>query len=154
MLAVCWAILKCHMFLAGLQHFQVITDHNPLIPILNNHRLDEIENPRLQRLQTRIMGYNFTAEWLKGCNNSAPDALSRNPISDPSPHDILAELDILNQPEISISEIKATSATNHISPHLDTLHKTAKEDPEYQQLLQFILDGFPNHRSQLPDSCK
>ena len=50
MLAVCWAILKCHTFLAGLQHFQVITDHNPLIPILNNHRLDEIENPRLQRL--------------------------------------------------------------------------------------------------------
>ena len=49
MLAVCWAILKCHLFLAGLQHFLVITDHNPLIPILNNHRLDEIENPHLQR---------------------------------------------------------------------------------------------------------
>ena len=154
MLAVCWAILKCHMFLAGLQHFQVITDHNPLIPILNNHRLDEIENPCLQRLRTRIMGYNFTAKWLKGSNNSAPDALSRNPVSDPSPHDILAELDILNQPEISISETRATSATNHISPHLDTLSKTTKEDPEYQQLLQFILDGFPNHHSQLPDSCK
>ena len=132
MLAVCWAILKCHTFLAGLQHFQVITDHNPLIPILNNHRLDEIENPRLQRLRTRIMGYNFTAEWLKGSNNSAPDALSRNPTSDPSPHDILAELDILNQPEISISEIRATSATGHISPHLDMLRRTAKEDAEYQ----------------------
>ena len=111
LLAVCWAIVKCHTFLAGLQHFQVITDHNPLIPILNNHRLDEIENPRLQRLRTRIMGYNFTAEWLKGTNNSAPDALSRSPVSDPAPHDILAELDILNQPDISISEIRAISAT-------------------------------------------
>jgi len=50
LLAVCWAILKCHVFLAGLQHFQVFTDRNPLIPILNNHRLDEIENPCLQRL--------------------------------------------------------------------------------------------------------
>ena len=154
MLAVCWAILKCHTFLAGLQHFQVITDHNPLIPILNNHRLDEIENPRLQRLRIRIMGYNFTAEWLKGSNNSAPDALSRNPTSDPSPHDILAELDILNQPEISISEIRATSATGHISSHLDMLRRTAKEDAEYQQLCQFILNGFPDHRSQLPDPCK
>ena len=37
MLAVAWATLKCHLFLAGLQHFQVITDHNPLIPILNHH---------------------------------------------------------------------------------------------------------------------
>ena len=153
MLAVCWAILKCHIFLAGLQQFQVITDHNPLIPILNNHRLDEIENPRLQRLRTRIMGYNFTAEWLKGCNNSAPDALSRNPTSDPSPHDVLAELDIFNQPEISISEIRAI-ASSHTSPHLETLRKTAKEDAEYQQLWQFILNGFPQHRSQLPECCK
>ena len=37
MLAVAWATLKCHLLLAGLQHFQVITYHNPLIPILNHH---------------------------------------------------------------------------------------------------------------------
>ena len=45
MLAVCWAVSKCKLFLTGLQHFTIITDHNPLIPILNSHRLDEIENP-------------------------------------------------------------------------------------------------------------
>ena len=89
-------------FLVGLQHFQVFKDHNPLIPILNNHRLDEIENPHLQRLRTRIMGYNFTVKWFKGCNNSAPDALSRNLMSDPSPHDVLSKPDIFNQLEISI----------------------------------------------------
>ena len=38
--------------LAGLQHFSIITDHNPLIPIINNRHLDEIENPRLKRLKT------------------------------------------------------------------------------------------------------
>jgi len=78
MLAVCWAISKCKLFLSGLQYFTVITDHNPLIPILNNHRLDEIENPCLQRLKTRLMAYNFTAQWLNGANNNAPDALSRH----------------------------------------------------------------------------
>ena len=60
-LAVAWAIKKCHLFLAGLGHFTIVTDHNPLIPILNSHRLDEIENPRLQCMRTRIMSYNFTA---------------------------------------------------------------------------------------------
>ena len=35
MLAVRWATLKCKIFLSGLQHFTVITDHNPLLPILN-----------------------------------------------------------------------------------------------------------------------
>ena len=154
MLAVCWAIIKCHTFLARLQCYQVITDHNLLISILNNYRLDEIENPRLQRLQTRLMGYNFTAEWLKGSNNNAPDALSRNPVSDPSHKDILAELDLIDQLEVSISEIRATTNKGHATPYLETLCKIAQDDVEYQQLQHFILDGFPDHRSQLPDSCK
>ena len=96
----------------------------------------------------------FTAEWLTGSNNHAPDALSRNPVSDPSHHDMLAEIDVLNQPEISISEIRATTTTVYTTPRLDTLPNIAKEDTEYQQLQQFILNGFPDHHSQLPDSCK
>ena len=85
LLAVSWAIIKCKLFLAGLPHFTIVTDHHLLIPILNTHRLDEIENPWLQCLKTRIMSYNFTAEWVKGTLNNAPDALSRNPVSDSQP---------------------------------------------------------------------
>ena len=84
LLAVTWAVLKCKIFLAGLQQFQIITDHSPLVPILNNHRLDEIDNPRLQRLHTRLMAYNFTATWCEGNTHAAPDALSRYPVCEPS----------------------------------------------------------------------
>jgi len=63
LLLISWAVSKCRLFLAGLQHFTVLTDHNLLIPILNSHHLDEVENPRLQQLKTRLMAYNFTAEW-------------------------------------------------------------------------------------------
>ena len=121
---------------------------------MNNHSLDEIENPRLQRLRTRVMGYNFTAIWLKGSNNNVPDASSRHPVSEPSPCDMLAEVDTFNQPEPSISEIRAFTTSTQTNPHLETLLKAAKEDPEYQQLRKFILEGFPSHRSQLSDSCK
>jgi len=93
-LAITWAIKKCHLFLAGLEHFTVITDHHRLKPILNNHRLDEIEHPRLQRLRMKIMGYNFTADWLKGAHNSAPDALSSYPLSRPAEKEQLAETDL------------------------------------------------------------
>ena len=72
------------MFLAGLQQFKVITDHAPLVPIINSHRLDEIENPRLQRLCEKIMGYNMMAEWRKGKDNDAADALSRFPLQNES----------------------------------------------------------------------
>ena len=72
LLAVAWAIMKCRLFLAGLPHFRVITNHHPLVPILNTHRLDEIENPRLQRIRTKIMTYNFTTEWVKGPSTLYP----------------------------------------------------------------------------------
>ena len=151
MLAVCWAVHKCNLFLAGLQHFTVVTDHNPLIPIMNSHRLDEIENPRLQRLKTKLMAYNFTAEWLKGTKNDAPDALSRNPVSDPESHELLAELDVDNNPDMSLAEVR--SITNE-SLRLQQLREHSEQDPEYQQLKKFILNGFPSHRSQLPENCK
>lgn len=100
LLAVSWAITKCKNFLAGL-----VTGHNPPIPILNNHRLDEIENPRLQRLKTRIMTYNVTAECVKGILTSAPDTLSHNPISDPKPEEMLAERDPNGNLKTSIAKI-------------------------------------------------
>ncbi|XP_068226846.1 uncharacterized protein [Palaemon carinicauda] len=36
MTAVLWSIKKCHTYLAGLPHFDVVIDHRPLIPILNS----------------------------------------------------------------------------------------------------------------------
>lgn len=154
LLAVSWAIIKCKLFLAGLPHFTVVTDHHPLVPILNNHRLDEIENPRLQRLKTRIMAYNFTAEWVKGTLNNAPDALSRNPVSDPQPQEMLAEHDPNNNPETTIAEIRSIANKQQESVRLQDLRKHAEQDYGYQQLQHYILNGFPEHRNQLPDECK
>ena len=154
MLAVCWAVSKCNLFLTGLQHFTIVTDHNPLIPILNNHRLDELENPQLQRLKTRLMGYNFTAHWVKGSKNDAPDALSRHPIQDPEMTDALAELDIHDDPDMSIAEIRAISDQHNESLRLQELRKHAEQDEQYQLLRSLILNGFPKHRKQLPESCR
>ena len=131
MLAVCWAISKCRMFLTGLQHFIILTDHNPLIPILNNYRLNELENPRLQRLKTRLMAYNFTAQWLKGSKNDAPDALSRHPVSDPQTYEALAELDIHDNPDISLSEIRVISDQSNKSLRLQELCTYSEQDEEY-----------------------
>ena len=53
------------------------------------------------------MAYTFTAQWLKGADNNAPDTLSRHPVCDPQPADILAERDIHNNPEMSLTEPRA-----------------------------------------------
>ena len=159
-LAVAWAVKKCQTFLSGLDHFTVVTDHNPLVPILNTHRLDEIENPRLQRLRTRLMAYNFTAQWLKGTHNEAANALSRHPHCPPSIGDDLAEYDTDGNfaPTLAPSIIQIrTSTSNPIdmeSLHLHELRRHAAEDPEYQMLKETILSGFPNQKASLKEPVK
>ena len=53
LLAIVWALKKCRTFLMGLQHFEVVTDHKPLVPILNEYTLDAVENLRLQRAERK-----------------------------------------------------------------------------------------------------
>ena len=149
MLGVAWAVKKCHKFLAGLAHFEVITDHNPLLPILNNRRLDEIENPRLQRLRTKLMGYNFTAFWQKGVLHAAPDALSRHPIFDPVSADEIAEY-----PGPYPCQIAAVQQRNELNLKLQEVLEAAQVDPEYQQLKSLIFSGFPHSKNILPDRMK
>ena len=55
--------------------------------------------------------------------------------------DMLAELDFIDQPATSISEIRTTTNKGHATPHLETLCKSAEDNAEYQQLQHFILDG-------------
>ena len=159
MLGVAWSIHKCKYFLSGLSHFEIITDHNPFIPILNSHRLDEIENPRLQRLRTRIMGYNFTARHIKGKDNDAPDALSRYPTEPPKPNEELAELEPhADCYAMSTREIRALGLSSAVSTndekqenlHVAELREHAQRDDEYKSLRKIILEGFPDKRDSMP----
>ena len=43
LLAIQWAVEKCHLYLAATD-FTVITDHQPLLGILNQKNLDAISN--------------------------------------------------------------------------------------------------------------
>jgi hypothetical protein len=56
-LAASWAMQQCHQFLDGLPCFELITDHRPLVPILNDYSLDKLDNPRLLRLRLKMARY-------------------------------------------------------------------------------------------------
>ena len=91
------------------------------------------------------MGYNFTAEWVKGTLNNAPDALLRNPTSDPQPSEMLAEHNTDNNPENTLLEVRAIANKYQENVRLQELCKQAEKDHEYQQLRSYILNGFPEH---------
>ena len=165
MLGVAWAVHKCRYFLSGLHHFEIVTDHSPLVPILNSHRLDEIENPRLQRLRTRIMGYSLTAKHIKGIENDAPDALSRSPTDRREKCEEFGELEPFEK-ELApnpkqVLKINAASYCKNLDEeqvdenlHMTELRIKAANDQEYIDLRKVILEGFPNHKGEMKNTLK
>jgi hypothetical protein len=79
LLAIQWAVEKCRLYLAGTD-FTVVTDHQPLLGILNRKNLDAINNVRIQRLMAKLLGYSFQVEWIPGKNHTIADTLSRSPV--------------------------------------------------------------------------
>ena len=51
LLALTWAANKCSIYLKGMQHLEILTDHRPLVPIPSKKYVQDIENLRLQRLR-------------------------------------------------------------------------------------------------------
>nr|XP_027211599.1 uncharacterized protein LOC113804887 [Penaeus vannamei] len=66
MLADVWVTAKCKSYLIGVPNFILMTDHRPLILILNKYTLDAVENPRLQHLKGHISPSQFIAVWGAG----------------------------------------------------------------------------------------
>ena len=50
--------------------------HSALLRILNGRDLDSIQNTRLQRITTKLLGYNFKVQWIPGKKQVIADALS------------------------------------------------------------------------------
>ena len=54
-----WGLEQTKFFTLGCKDLKVITDHQPLISIISNKRLDEIENTRLFRIKNRTLMGRF-----------------------------------------------------------------------------------------------
>lgn len=87
MLAVVWAVSKYCFYLIKLQHFILLRDHCPLIPIINSYSLDIIENPHLQQLKEMVLPFLFTTVWHVEKLMCIPDFLSYALIGRPTPED-------------------------------------------------------------------
>ena len=143
LLAISWAAHKCRLFLEGLPQFEIITDHRPLVPILNDYSLDQIENPRLQRLRMKLDRYNYNCTWIRGKDHLAADALSRAPVQHATSEDELDEID-----DHKHATVSALGATN-IDARMEEVKTAAANDDDYQHLKSTILAGFPNERANL-----
>ena len=146
LVAVVWAITKCQYQLLGLSHFIVVIDNKPLIPIINSYRLDATQNPILQLLKEKIIGYVFTMKWCRGKLLTISDGLSRALMDKQSPEDVaLGEMGCIHVRRV-VSQL-AAELHNAISPErdiiLDRIGTVAPKDPVYVELLDCVTQGFP-----------
>ena len=139
---------KCSLFLSGTP-FDVFTDHRPLVPIINQYTLDQIENPRLQRLILKLRPYQVRATWRKGSDNLFADALSRNPVQNPISDEEFGE--DVHTAGASIRACIRRDDDGQITsiPHCE-LMEAARADESYQALVLAITDGFPSYRDLQP----
>ena len=86
LLAVVYAANKTRLLTLG-RRTELVTDHQPLVSILNDKSFDQISNPRVFRLKEKLLPFNFVAVWKKGSDNVIPDALSRAPVDLPDEDD-------------------------------------------------------------------
>ena len=61
-LAAAWGMLKGRQFLEGLPQFTLITDHKPLVPILNEYSLDKLDNPHILRMRLKMQRIQLIRE--------------------------------------------------------------------------------------------
>lgn len=145
-LAILWAVKKCRIFLAGLPKFTVVTDHRPLVPILNKFTLDMVENARILKYKMALSLYQFNVVWRKGADHCIPDALSRAPVRDPFPDEVDESGEVHSQRAASIRIAMATMMdeeenTEIADPILSEIRRVSQQDDEYQALIKEIEEG-------------
>lgn len=150
LLAVTWALKKCKIYLLGMNLFILNVDHRPLVSILDKKTLNEIENPRLQRLKEKTLLYSFNTEWVPGAKHVIADALSRSPHDIPNSDD-KHEQDIT---ENNIQLIRRATSSSNIDPLIQEISNVAEKDETYQVLINQIMNGFPNNKRSSPMEIK
>lgn len=113
-----WASEQFYQYLCGLETYRLITDHKPLVTMINGVDLDKVPLC-CQQLLIRLMKFNPVAEYMPGKNLVVADALSRHPkpgIDETGPEaDIRAHIRAVEKTENKpvFERIKAETAKDH-----------------------------------------
>ena len=174
-LAVAYALHQTRYYVLGCKDLLVATDHKPLLQILNNRSLTEIDNRRLLNLKEKTLGYRFSIIHVAGKKNLGPDAVSRYPAGTPdrltlpgepseidsldvtavSCRETLASLcqhsedeDIANDTAMVMEASQTLYAVSNVVTW-DMVRESTASDPTLVELMNHIISGFPTDCREL-----
>ena len=153
MMAIVYAIEKASFYLLGCEHFEVKTDHKPLVGVFNKP-LAEIQSLRQLRFRERLGIYRFTVSYLEGLKNLAADSLSRNPINfspggeeeDDKAHMFIKKAMV--QVDAAFAHMDATD------PAFEFIREAIEHDDDYKAMVKAIQEDMthPDNAPKAPAS--
>ena len=117
---------KYHIYLYGLEHYYISTDHKPLLSLFNTYK-HEMPH-RLLKNKIYIQGYNYTLIHEPGASNPT-DYMSRHPQST-KPH--LRSEESAKETELFINVAVQSRLPDALT--MTELENAAKRDPEMMEL--------------------
>ena len=152
-LAVAWALEQTKFFTMGCNDLLIIVDHKPLVKILGDRRLDEIENPRLFRLKRKTLMWRYEIEYQRGSRNPFADAMSRYP----NAYAELASIAMADQHDsdegLFISSI-GVEMEKVVAITWEMVQSESARDQTTCLLRKLVLDGFPDEKRSLRDDVQ
>ena len=82
-LAVAWALHKTRHFTLGNEKLTVAVDHKPLLKILGDRELADIDNPRILNFKQKTLCWRLEVVHVPGKEHHVADAMSRFPVEPP-----------------------------------------------------------------------
>jgi transposase InsO family protein len=132
-LASVWACEKFDRYIVGVESFKLMTDHKPLVSLINTQDLDRTPL-RCQRLLMRLMRFNAVAEYVPGTQLVVPDTLSRSPLT--STEDTSGDVNAF---------VDCVMATKPMSDcKLQSIQTATAEDPVLQEVINLTRSGWPD----------
>ena len=162
-LAVVFALEQARMFVLGCPNLVLAIDHKPLVPILNDKRLDLIKNPRILNFKEKTMMYKFHAQHIPGALNFAADATSRNPSEEAKSHlltlianaeDTNASPTFSDTEELHIAMVNAVRASDDEVISWDRVREASSKDDVCMYLCDAIEKGFPNKKAEAAECLR
>lgn len=153
-LALYWSITKqFHHYLYGAEHFEVMTDHNPLAYLHSSAKLDAVGH----RWMADLGAYNFSIKYKTGATNIDADALSRKPSRNIDAHNYSQEeVKTIMSPSTYAVDCMAiqmdqglqlVQAASQLSASVDW-KQAQSQDPVLRVVLDYVLGGESPSRRQ------
>ena len=163
-LAIAWALEQTKYFTLGCTDLLVVTDHKPLVKLLGDRTLDEIDNPRLFSTKQRTLRWRFSIMHMPGKGNHFADATSRHPATTED-SEICTDTEILSaimdipnddadeedECEIVLAAINTPGNSKFRAVTWDIVKEATTEDPAMLDLIHTINQGFPSTKDKLSE---